>query len=276
MKVNNKKLKYIIIFLIILYIILLCILLYLQYYKEHFNNNDNNNDNNNNNNNNDIPKIIYLCYKHKQIPKYIIPNWQKLNPNYKIILYDNEDCIKFLNDNYGKDYVDIFNFISDGPIKADFWRCCILYKYGGVYADIDIKPIMPLDKLLKKDLELLTVRSGDNSKTDGITPELIICKKNNKLLNLCIKTYIKYMNEKMPYSYWGWSIVHIMASNIKLIVNEPITIDKSDYMDDENKKYKLINEILDSSNSYNDRVIYNNEIVLYNRYEGYNNDTHQF
>ena len=40
--------------------------------------------------------------------------------------------------------------------------------------------------------------------------------------------------------------------------------------------YKLINEILDSSNSYNDRVIYNNEIVLYNRYEGYNNDTHQF
>ena len=47
-------------------------------------------------------------------------------------------------------------------------------------------------------------------------------------------------------------------------------------MDDENKKYKLINEILDSSNSYNDRVIYNNEIVLYNRYEGYNNDTHQF
>ena len=39
-------------------------------------------------NNYDIPKTIYLCYKHKQIPDYIIPTWQKLNPNYKIILYD--------------------------------------------------------------------------------------------------------------------------------------------------------------------------------------------
>ena len=135
---------------------------------------------------------------------------------------------------------------------------------------------MPLDTLLEKDLELLTVRSSD--KEDGITPELIICKKNNKLLELCIKTYITYMNEQIPYSYWGWSIVNIMPENLKQIVKTNIIKDKHIYLDNGNntKKYKLLDEIIDNNNRYNDRVIYNNEIVLYNRYEGYNNDNHEF
>ena len=263
---NRLKLKKII--FTILCITILCVLLYLHYYKENFENIETQDLQDNN-----IPKTIYLCYKHKDIPEYIIPNWQKLNPNYKISLYDNLDCIKFLSDNYGEEYVNIFNFIKDGPIKADFWRCCILYKYGGVYADIDIKPIMPLDNLLEKDLELLTVRSG--CQEDGITPELIICKKNNKLLDLCIKTYIQYMNEKTPYSYWGWSIVHIMRENIKKILNNKITLNQHIYLDSDNKKYKLIDEIL-GDDSYNHKVMYNNKIVLYNRYENYNKDTHEF
>ena len=181
--------------------------------------------------------------------------------------------IDFLNEHYGEEYVNIFNFIKDGPIKADFWRCCILYKNGGVYADIDTKPVMPIDNLLEKNLELLTVRSGGQE--DGITPELIICKKNNELLDLCIKTYINYMNQKIPYSYWDWSITTIMRNNIKLIINDKITKNKHIYLDKYNKKYKLIDEILDN-NSYNDRVIYNNEIVLYNRYEDYDNNNHSF
>ena len=267
-KKNFIKNTVILVVVIILFIILLII--YLQYYKEKFNNIE---EENNEENNNTIPKIIYLCYKHKQIPEYIIPNWQKLNPNYKIILYDNQDCIHFLNENYGEEYVNIFNFIKDGPIKADFWRCCILFKNGGVYADIDTKPIMPIDNLLEKNLELLTVRSG--GKEDGITPELIICKKNNKLLDLCIQTYIKYMNEKKPYSYWDWSITTIMPDNIKKVINKNIKKNQHIYLDNTNKKYILIDEILDS-NSYNDKAVYNNEIVLYNRYEGYNNDTHEF
>ena len=221
-----------------------------------------------------IPKTIYLCYKNKNIPRYIIPNWQKLNPNYNIILYDNQDCINFLKKNYGEEYVNIFNFIKDGPIKADFWRCCILFKYGGVYADIDTKPVMPLDNLIETNLELLTVRSCGCE--NCITPELIICKKNNKLLDLCIKTYINYMNNKKQYSYWDWSICGIMKDNFKFIIKENIIKNKSIYLDDNNKKYKLIDEISDPESAYKDRAVYNNEIVLYNRYEDYNKDDHTF
>ncbi len=40
----------------------------------------------------------------------MIKNYTKLNPDYKIKLYDNDDCINFLNDKYSQKYVDIFNF----------------------------------------------------------------------------------------------------------------------------------------------------------------------
>ena len=244
-------------------ILLICIVVYNNMYTHYHDNKHQINKHNDNS------KNIYLSYKHKNIPSYVIPNWLDLNPDYKVYLYDNNDCIEFLREHYGEEYVNIFNFIKDGPIKSDFWRCCILYKFGGVYSDIDVNPIMPIDKLLEDDLELLTVRS--DTRPDGITPELVICKKNNKLLKLCINTYLKYMREKKKYSYWSWSIVHIMRKNIRKILTEKITKDKHIYYDKQNRKYKLIDEIIDQKNSYNDRVMYKNKIVLYNRYRDYKN-----
>ena len=50
----------------------------------------------------------------------MIPNWKKLNPDYEIKLYDNQDCIDFLEKEFGSEYVDTFNYIKDGPIKQTF------------------------------------------------------------------------------------------------------------------------------------------------------------
>ena len=61
----------------------------------------------------------------------------------------------------------------------------------------------------------------------------------------------------------------------KKILNNKITLNQHIYLDSDNKKYKLIDEIL-VDDSYNHKVMYNNEIVLYNRYENYNKDTHEF
>lgn len=218
--------------------------------------------------NDDIPKNIYLCYKTKKIPKFVISNWKKLNPEYNVILYDDKDCKNFLLKFYGDKFVNIFNFLKDWPIKSDFWRCCILHTFGGVYADIDIKPLMPLNNLIIPNLELLTIRSG-NSNKQGMTPELIICKKNNKLLKMCIDTYLQFFDEKKPYDYWGWSIVPIMQENFHKLVTGPVNKNHELYYDNENKIYRLLDEIMDEKDPYNDQVVLKDKIVLYNRYKEY-------
>jgi len=83
------------------------------------------------------PKVIYFCNKTLDKMEQYANNWKKLNPDYEIKLYDNKLCREFLVESYGEYYGEIFDFLKDGPIKADFWRACILYKNGGVYSDIN-------------------------------------------------------------------------------------------------------------------------------------------
>ena len=47
-----------------------------------------------------IPRVIYQCYKDKNVPPIVKERWLKLNPDFEYHLYDNEDCYQFLLDYY--------------------------------------------------------------------------------------------------------------------------------------------------------------------------------
>ena len=106
-----------------------------------------------------FPKTIYLCYKTLEHTEKYINNWKKLNPEYEVKMYDNIMCQQFLMKEYGPVHADIFEYLKDGPIKADFWRICILYKYGGVYSDIDNEPLKPISSFLEEDVDFVTCSS---------------------------------------------------------------------------------------------------------------------
>ncbi len=213
-----------------------------------------------------IPKVIYLSYKTKNIPSYIIPNWKKLYPDYEIKLYDNNDCIDFFKKEYSQLYIDIFNYLKDGPIKADFWRICVLYKYGGIYADIDIEPLVSIETIIEKDTTFLTCISA--SMKNGITPEFIVSTSNNYILKECIDKYIEMYNNKIEYEYWTYSICTIMRDVFR---NNFIGDYNEDgiYYDKKNNKYQLLKEVYPTNDIYDHHCKYNNIKILNNRYKDY-------
>jgi hypothetical protein len=200
---------------------------------------------------------------HKNLDKILIysQNWKNLNPEYDIKLYDDEACKKFLLDEYSQLHLDIFNFLQDGPIKADFWRICILNKYGGLYVDADIKPLVPLNKFIENDDYFVTCIS-ENFKRFRLqlqfNPHFILCDKNNSVLQKSIDCYIKQYNDNIPYDYWNWSICKFLT--IKEVVKK-----RSQILYIDGKKFKFLYE-KDPNNCE-----YNGEIVLNNRYENYKN-----
>ena len=138
------------IYLLIIFILIILMILFLLFYRrDSFDNNKFK-----------IPKVIYLSYKTKDIPEYVIKKWNKIYPDYEVKLYDNNDCINFLKKEYNDELVDIFNYIKDGPIKADFWRVCILYKYGGIYSDIDVEPLVNIENIMLPDTTFITCLSA--------------------------------------------------------------------------------------------------------------------
>jgi len=224
-------------------------------------------------NESEIPKTLYMCHKELNFIEKYSENWKKLNKDYDVKLYDNSLCKQFLEDNYSNIHVKIFDYLQDGPIKADFWRICILNKNGGVYADADIEPFIGIDKFLEPNVNLVICSTYDNKY--NYNPNFLISTKENLILQNCIDWYINKFNNGDKYDYWDWSIVQAF--------NDTLNLDGYDkkqgiYIDGKyGKKVQILEQIEKiKGNNYEDYVIYNDVKLFNDRYKNYDTVNHVF
>ena len=141
--------------------LLICVLLYLIYRKNmlHFDSNMDmpiyipRSDISIGNVLNNVPLNIFLTWNTKDLPNNMKNNiilLHKMNPEFNIYLYDEQDRIDFIKNNYSQDVLDAYNSLLPGAFRADIWRYCVIYKYGGVYMDIKYFTSVPLIELIKK------------------------------------------------------------------------------------------------------------------------------
>ena len=139
-----------------------------------------------------IPKIIHYIWlggnDEPQILKKCKASWKKYCPDYEIKRWDesnlNIDCCNYCRQAYDtKKYA----------FASDVLRFYILKDYGGIYVDIDVEILKPIDELLKNE-----VFSG--FETSGfVAPGLIIgAEPNNKFINEFIEDYNKINFEYNP------------------------------------------------------------------------------
>jgi hypothetical protein len=212
-----------------------------------------------------IPKVIYICYKDLNVLKEYSEKWKTLNPDWKIELFDDALCEAFLKKEYPPVYVDIFKYIAHGPIKADFFRVCILNKYGGLYVDADIEPFVPLDLFITNNEYLVTCLSFYNN---SYNPHFILAGKNNEIIRRCIDAYLNMYENKQPYSYWGWSIVTIFNKILDMSIHH----NKPGFYYHNNKMYKFLKEGKENDAGDGRQYCYYDGVrVLSNRYVNYKN-----
>ena len=151
-----------------------------------------------------IPKVIYQTYYDKsKIPIKVFKNISKYSRGYKHIIYDDNDCMNFLIDNYPPIVLNTFKSLNLGAYKADLFRYCILYKYGGIYLDIKTELIQPIDKLFPKSMLYTVIALNKKTIYQGIIatpPRNPIFKKliNHIITNVQNKS-IKYTGRVKDY-----------------------------------------------------------------------------
>jgi mannosyltransferase OCH1-like enzyme len=92
-----------------------------------------------------------------------INNLKKMNPQYNYHLYDDNDIDKFVNEHFSGEIAKQYNRLNIIVAKVDFWRYLVLYKYGGVYLDMDSSIEKPLDDLIKEnDKAIITAEGNPN------------------------------------------------------------------------------------------------------------------
>ena len=97
-----------------------------------------------------IPKIIHQTYGSQALSsklRYFVQSWRELNPGWEIRFYDDEACLNFVKQHF-PEYLEAYVTLPKSVERSDFFRYMIIYKYGGVYTDIDTECRTPLDEVL--------------------------------------------------------------------------------------------------------------------------------
>jgi len=93
-----------------------------------------------------IPKTIHYVWFSEKVPEKVqmyIDGWQKVMPDYKIIKWNRENF-----DIHSVKWVEQALEKKKFAFATDYVRLWVLYNYGGIYLDSDVKVFKPFDDLL--------------------------------------------------------------------------------------------------------------------------------
>jgi len=200
-----------------------------------------------------IPLNLFQTWHTLDLPPKMKENVELLqtqNPEFKYYLYDDAMCRDFIEKNFPTEVLYTYDKLKPGAYKADLWRYCVLYKYGGVYLDIKYKCInnFKLIDLTDKEHYVKDRSSTGKDKTgrssnNGIYQALLSCMPYNTILYKCI-----------------FDIVNSAQNDIHtfnpLSVTGPALMARYFYIDELNElRFEHIGEILIDKNNKNTHVL---------------------
>jgi hypothetical protein len=192
---------------------------------------------------------------------------KQLNPEYEYKLYDDLDCRKFLLDNFGVNYANAFDSLIPGAFKCDFWRYAVLYVNGGVYLDMDIKPLYGFRDILLDTDEFLSVADQKNGidRITGIYQAFIACRPKHPILLYSLNlTFANIVTRRLSVNTLDISGPTVMGNAFNLYFNKADT-----YSEINSGKYgqsiRLFRMTPKHTIDLDDRVIFDNKYDGYSR-----------
>ena len=98
-----------------------------------------------------VPKIIHQTWSSLYIPAKVrkaVESWQKLNPDWEYWLWTTESINIFVRRSFPQYTVMFQRYTLRGQV-INAAKALILYRYGGVFADIDVVNMRPLNELIQ-------------------------------------------------------------------------------------------------------------------------------
>lgn len=153
--------------------------------------------------------LFQTHYDVHNIPRKVKKNMNKYSNKYTQFMYSDTDCIRFIHKEWGDALTAKFMSCHHGAHKADIWRYCILYKYGGLYLDIKTELIEPITTTFE-DTSLMYVVLALN--TNHIYNGIIHTPKNNPIMRDMIHFLQDISIHDLNYDY-----NRIIYENYKII-----------------------------------------------------------
>jgi len=178
-----------------------------------------------------IPRKIWQTWKTHELPpkmKECIDTLKNNHPEFEYKMFDNEECRTFIKEFFPDEVLVAYDALIPGAYKADLWRYCVLYIYGGIYLDVKIQFTsgFTLNSLLDKEY---IVKDGMFTKNGieyaSIYTGVMVCKKANPLiLNAIVNVIYNVSTKFMGKNPWQPTGPFLLGNNLN------IPVDKIDFI----------------------------------------------
>jgi len=205
-----------------------------------------------------IPLHLYTCWHTKDLPPLMKANYDFLvesNPKITFHLYDDNDCIEFIKNNFEQDVLYAYKSLIPSSYKSDLWRYCVLYINGGIYMDIKYRCVNGFKFLDLTDKEYFV---RDYNINDTYTA-LIVTLPGNEILHKCIRQIVENVKNK----YYG---------NGCLDPTGPGLLDKY-FTREEKNSMEMYHSLIESINKY---YIVKDDRIILRIYDGYRDEQSKF
>ena len=159
-----------------------------------------------------IPKNIFLTHKslahinsQPNLAK-CFNSWAQYKTQYKIHFFTDEMCNQFMKTHFpGKTY-QAYCRLPMAVMKADLWRYCVLYTYGGIYSDADAECRVNPNIFTSAKSLLVCAPEGDNI---HLCQWCFAAPKNSPILKSIIDLSVKRILEIPEIK--GEHIIHYLT-----------------------------------------------------------------
>lgn len=115
---------------------------------------------------------------------------RKLNPSCEHLLWTDDSINRFMAG------YSFFNHLPYDVHRWDVFRYFVLYEMGGMYLDMDMKPLKPFDDLFSE--ETYCLENPVDAKNAGyerlISNAMMVCEKHSRIM----KNVIDYLGKNLP------------------------------------------------------------------------------
>jgi mannosyltransferase OCH1-like enzyme len=157
-----------------------------------------------------IPKNIFQS--HKSIDyvlddmnlKKATQTWRK-DKSFHYYFYDNKRCESFMREKFSGKIYETYQKMPIPVMKADLWRYCIIYHYGGIYADTDVIIKNTPSFYIKNNADMCIACEYDGVPT--FAQFFFAAKQNSPILKEIINTVVSNF-EKYELNQFNYKLTH--------------------------------------------------------------------
>ena len=143
-----------------------------------------------------IPAIFHQTWKNDDIPEnwlVAVESCKKNNDNFEYMLWTDKTMNDFVKNNYS-DFYSVYQSYEYQIQRCDVFRYLVLYKYGGVYLDMDTVCKKNLNAYLNYDIVF-----AKSANINEFTNSFLMVIQNHPFIKFCIDNLPMHVNSSQHF-----------------------------------------------------------------------------